>query len=330
MSNRSAVDLLTELLHEAGLRRRLLDLRELQRAVALRFPCDKSIGLHVVTRGRVFLHAEALREPVALGPGDIAVMARGCHHVLAPAADLEGLALRTIGQAPDEAAPIATGSDAVGTVIGGAYQLWNTPVHPLFRELPAWFVLRADSQARLGPLALTIAMLDEEVQRQAFGFDTVVQGLFDVIFVILLREMVEQRGAACAGWSQAVRDQHVRRAVVAMHDDCAHPWTLEELASLAGLSRTGLAQRFRAVMGNTPLAYLRTVRLQRAMRLLSETDRTLEQVAAQVGYRDAFSFSKVFKRVVGIAPKEFRRRDTIDRGAPWRFGGEALRVAESA
>ena len=92
-----------------------------------------------------------------------------------------------------------------------------------------------------------------------------------------------------------------------------------EMAEAVGLSRTRLAERFRAAMDDTPLSYLRTVRMQAAMRLLSETDKKLDDVAAQVGYQDAFGFSKVFKRTVGVAPKEFRRRDHEDRASPWRL-----------
>jgi AraC-like DNA-binding protein len=72
-------------------------------------------------------------------------------------------------------------------------------------------------------------------------------------------------------------------------------------------------------MGDTPLSYLRTVRMQKAMALPSETGRNLEQVAQDVGYADAFSFSKVFRRGVGISPREFRRRDEADKQSGWRI-----------
>jgi transcriptional regulator GlxA family with amidase domain len=111
----------------------------------------------------------------------------------------------------------------------------------------------------------------------------------------------------------------VQKAVQALHEDCARQWTLEALASHAGLSRTSLAERFRKTMGNTPLNYLRTVRMQKAMGALSESLRSLEQIAQEVGYQDAFSFSKVFKRTLGIAPREFRRQDAQDRTLAWRI-----------
>jgi len=104
-----------------------------------------------------------------------------------------------------------------------------------------------------------------------------------------------------------------------MNEETTHAWTLEELARRAGLSRTALAERFRETMGDTPLNHLRTLRMQRAVQLLTETNRPLEAVAAAVGYQDAFSFSKVFKRSVGLSPKAFRQRDAADRQNLWRF-----------
>ena len=134
-----------------------------------------------------------------------------------------------------------------------------------------------------------------------------------------MRELVQRQGRERPCWSQAIQDPQVQKAVQALHADCARQWTLEALASHAGLSRTSLAERFRKTMGNTPLNYLRTVRIQKAMGVLSASERSLEQIAQEVGYQDAFSFSKVFKRTVGIAPRAFRQQDAQDRTLAWRI-----------
>ena len=313
------MDLLTELLREAGLHRRLLDLHHLSPQTALRFPCERSIGLHVVTQGRAWVHAPTLDAPLALEAGDIAVMGRGCVHLLATRPDADAAEVQTVSTTWADDAGDPPASPGETTVISGAYQLWHTPVHPFFAELPAWYVLRAGRRAALGALPLTLGLLDEEVRRRELGAQAAVHGLLDVVFTHLLRAIVAERSAAGAGWSQAVHDPQVRRAVAALHDDVARAWTLDALAQTAGLSRTGFAERFRSAMGDTPLAYLRTVRMQRAMRLLAETDHHLERIAGEVGYQDAFGFSKVFKRTVGVAPKEFRRRDAAERTMPWRL-----------
>ena len=308
------MDLLTDILQDAGLRRRVLALCDLPDDVALRFPCDKSIGLHVVVQGTVHVHAPTLDAPLALGRGDIAVMARGCDHALTVPPSLAGLRPLVIGESTGP----AVGSS---TVISGAFQLWNAPLHPFFAELPPWFVLRAAERPQLGALALTSGLIEAEFRLDEPGADSIVHALLDVVFTYALREIAMERGESQTGWSHAVRDVQVRRALTLMHEDSAHPWTLEELAQRAGLSRTALAERFRDAMGDTPLNHLRTLRMQRAMKLLTESEHNLEAVAAAVGYHDAFSFSKVFKRTVGVSPKAFRQRDAADRSHPWRFVG---------
>lgn len=308
------MDLLSDILQDAGLRRRVLGLRAIPADVALRFPCDKSIGLHVVVQGPVHVHAPTLAEPLALATGDVAFMARGCDHALSVGPVLAGLRAQTISH---ELGPVQAGTSIV---VGGAYQLWNTPLHPLFAELPPWTVLRADARLRLGPLALAAGLMEQEIRTGELGTDSIVQALLDMVFTYALREIAAERGQTGQGWSHAARDPQVRRALTLMHEHSAHPWTLDELAEHAGLSRTALAGRFREAMGDTPLNHLRVLRMQRAMRLLVETDRKLEAVAAEVGYQDAFSFSKVFKRTVGVSPKAFRQRDEADKTDPWRLG----------
>lgn len=315
------MDVLTDLFRESGLRRRLLNLRELPTARALRFPCDRSVGFHVVLSGTVYVHTPGQGAPLTLDAGDVAIMGRGCTHLLGTTRSLSKMPVQDISLGPEWHVL----GDSEAAVVSGAYQLWNPPVHPFFAQLPPWFVLRAARAPSLGPIDLTVAMLTQEARGDALGRETVLHGLLDVLFTQLLRAMMEQRGAQASGWSQAVRESHIRHAVTLLHQEYRHDWTLDALARAVGLSRSVLAERFRDAMGDTPLAYLRTVRLQRAMRLLAEGTQTLEQVAHAVGYRDAFGFSKAFKRAVGESPGEFRKRNAAEDLLPWRLpAGDAM------
>lgn len=320
------MDILSELFRDSGLRRRLVNRRGLLPGRALAFPCDRSLGFHVVLTGVVYLHAPSLPKPVRLEAGDIAAMGRGCTHWLSTSAQLIGLPVENVelGVTP---AGVETNDDHGPTLVSGAYQLWNTPVHPFFSELPEWFVLRAAESLRFEPLSLAVAMLTNESTHRAgasdqLGRDTVVHGLLDVLFTYLLRAIVARDNSVGAGWMHAVGDTVVRKAVLAMHAESARDWTLDMLAREVGVSRSVLALRFRASMRDTPLSYLRTVRMQRAMRLLSESNATLERIATDVGYHDAFSFSKAFKKLAGVSPGEFRKRDAAERHLAWRFRAE--------
>jgi AraC-like DNA-binding protein len=308
------MDLLSDVLRQAGLQRRLLDLRALPEHGALRFPCDRSIGFHIALGTQLFVHGPDLERPLQLEAGDLVLMARGCEHVVSTSSK------RPRGSIPaaNTAAVGASAAPAVG-LVSGAYQLWNAPLHPLFAELPRWSVVRAADLGRLSPLALTVELLRDEVQRRELGSGDLVASLMDVTFTYLLRVIVERAGATATSWSGALRDRAVRAALELLHGDVGFGWTLDELARRVGVSRSVLAARFRAAVGDTPLNHLRTLRMQAAMRLLTETDERLDAVATAVGYQDAFGFSKVFKKVVGTSPREFRRQQTEDLASPWRF-----------
>lgn len=321
------MDILSDILHVAGLHRRLLDLHALTPEAALRFPCDRSFGLHAVTRGRAFVHAPNLDEPLELQAGDLVLMARGCVHLLSldrtpPARSTTVSIARFVGGGLADAAPDSApaGDPAAPTqVISAAYQLWHAPLHPFLRGLPPWFVVRGHTLPQLSPVPLTLGLLDRELGDQALGATSATHGLLDALFAFALREIAARENPGTPGWHHAIADRPIRQVLTLMHGNLGHGWTLEDLGRQVGLSRSALAERFRSAMGDTPLNHLRTLRMQKAMQLLSETRQTLEQVAQAVGYQDAFGFSKVFKRTTGQAPRQFREQDAADRQTPYRF-----------
>ncbi len=306
------MDILAEIFLQAGLKTRLMHHRAFAAASGLIFPCSKSMGFHVVTRGRAYLQC-AGQATLVLGSGDVAFMSRGRPHVISTEPETP-LQLWTMA---DEPAPAI---HAALSIVSGAYQCWNEPIHPFFAELPDWFVMRADEIGSFDEVQLAIKLLTDEVRAPGLGSDTVTKALLDIIFMHIIRKLVSLRGsAATASWSGAMQQQQIKAALELMHSNCAHDWRLDELARQVGLSRAGFAQKFKAALGATPLQYLTTVRVQQAMALLTGTPDKLETIASAVGYGDAFSFSKVFKKLVGESPREFRLRDQAEKHEAYRF-----------
>lgn len=81
---------------------------------------------------------------------------------------------------------------------------------------------------------------------------------------------------------------------------------LHELAATVRLSQFHFARKFRLSTGQSPHAYLTLRRMERAKRLLRETDTPLAQVAREVGYQTQAHFTGVFRRYVGLTPRTFR------------------------
>lgn len=311
------MDLLADILRISGLRKRILHRFALTQPWALRFPCPHSMGFHVVTQGEAYLWTEGSAEPILLRCGDMAMMSRGSHHYLSTHANeaLVAQATDVSLQPPD----LLESPRPLATWVSGAYQLWHDPIHPLFQELPAVVIVRAETMAYADSMPQCLQVLAHELRQSALGSEAVVAGLLDILFHLMLRRVLKEHTGRAAQWARATQDPQIGAALQLMHAEPAGEWSLEGLAAAVGLSRSGFALKFKQTVGETPLHYLTTLRMLQAMEQLSQTDETLERIARQVGYQDAFSFSKAFKKAFGLSPRAFRQKDAAEQKLAWRF-----------
>ena len=89
-------------------------------------------------------------------------------------------------------------------------------------------------------------------------------------------------------------------------EHCHEPISVKDLVSVAAMSRSGLHKAFLENLGRTPGQELQRMRIERAKRLLSETDQKVEIVAGMCGFQSANSFFVAFKQATGVSPKQFR------------------------
>jgi AraC-like DNA-binding protein len=113
------------------------------------------------------------------------------------------------------------------------------------------------------------------------------------------------------------------RARDAMDRDYAHPLDVAALARVAGLSPFHFIRVFRATFGETPHRYLQRRRVERAMALLRETDRSVTDVCLAVGFASLGTFSRTFRAIVGESPRAYRRRTAAPAGAADAGGASA-------
>jgi AraC-like DNA-binding protein len=123
----------------------------------------------------------------------------------------------------------------------------------------------------------------------------------------LVLRLVATLGAAAAGRGRQV-DAVIGNLCERLAADPARRWTLAAMAHETGLSRKMLLRRFRAATGVSPINWLIGRRLHRAAELLAETTQNVGEVAAALGYPDAFTFSRQFRRRFGHPPREHRQR----------------------
>ncbi|MFZ1116648.1 MAG: AraC family transcriptional regulator [Propionibacteriaceae bacterium] len=151
-----------------------------------------------------------------------------------------------------------------------------------------------------------IDVLANEMGKDQLGQQAVLDRLLDLLLVSTLRAWFDRPDAMPPGWYRAQSDPVVGRALLLIQHNPDRPWTLASLAAAVGMSRAGLARRFGNLVGEPPMTFLTTWRLALAADLLSETSDTLDHIARQVGYSNAFALSAAFRRERGMSPREHR------------------------
>jgi AraC-like DNA-binding protein len=272
----------------------------------------------MLSRGSCWLSVEGIADPIPLAGGDCFLLAPGSAYSLRDSP-------RTRARSFCEVAPrnggqvISYGGGGVPTtIISGWFRFSAPSVNPLARLLPPLILVRAD-QAQSLALHTTLNMLASEMAELAPGSELVVNRLADLLFIHSIRAHIGSRSEACkSGLLGAIFDRQIGVALKSMHQKVEHRWTVESLAAACGMSRSAFAVRFKELVGETPLEYLTNWRMQKASTLLKKGDRKLVEVAESVGYDSEASFSKAFRRVLGVAPTEYRRSSREALGATLR------------
>ena len=150
-----------------------------------------------------------------------------------------------------------------------------------------------------------LALLFDEAFGNNCGRQAVIDRLFEVVLIQLLRHLMES-GRMEGGMMAGLSHPRLRKSLVAMHDQPGVEWSLDVLADTCGMSRSVFAATFRHVVGCTPGAYLQSWRVRLAQQALRQ-GRSLKAIATEVGYGSESALSRAFKAQSGMTPREWRQ-----------------------
>jgi AraC-like DNA-binding protein len=267
------------------------------------------IKCYAVLHGSCWLALEDDGGPVELREGDCFVLPSGrpvrisSDPALAPMLVSEALA-------PDRDGETVTFNGGGDVFLAGSrFEVSGRHADVLLRTLPPVIHLkRAGDQAAL---RWSIELMMHELRERRPGASLMAQHLAHMMLAQTLRLYLSQQSGAEIGWFAGLADRYVGAAIGAIHGKPAYGWTLQELASSAGLSRTAFARRFREKMGETPIAYLTRWRMLLAAERLVAGEETLARVACAVGYESENAFNTAFARVMGMSPRRYARMPDV-------------------
>ncbi|WP_033441022.1 AraC family transcriptional regulator [Saccharothrix sp. NRRL B-16314] len=273
----------------------------------VRFQRGTAAGCHVVLSGSCWLMSEH-REPLPLGVGDVLFIPHGDGYALV---DRPGTPTVDFEPEPDDATPLdemhIDGGGAATELLCASYRFDPARSHPLLADLPT--IIHVPNRVGQHPsLRSAVELLGDELCDPRSGTEAVLPALIDMLLLYVLRAWLDEQPGDAAGWATALRDPAITTSLRQMHRHPEKPWTVVDLAAVAGLSRAAFAKRFTAVIGQPPLEYLTWWRMTTAARMLRETDAPLRAVATHCGYASEYALGKAFKRAYGVAPGLYRGR----------------------
>ncbi|MEW2427021.1 AraC family transcriptional regulator [Micromonospora sp. NPDC047644] len=277
---------------------------------ALRFTDGAPLTLCVPMRGEGWISHPDSDKPRPVRVGEAAIVRGPAPFVFSaePRSSFEPGELRDVRRGQTGVLdPVGTDHTDRVVLLVGVYQVRGRVPQRLLGALPPVLVVPEDQDC-----AALRDYLDAQLDAGRPGRQVVLDRLLDWLLVCTVRDWFDQPEAETPGWYRALSDDTVGPVLRAMHDAPGRPWTLASLAAQAGVSRSTLAKRFTALVGEPPLTYLTDWRMAVAADLLSESTATVAAVARRLGYADAFGFSAAFKRVHGLSPSGHRRLTRVD------------------
>ena len=268
----------------------------------VRYAAYRMPGFAVVIAGQCWLAVDG-EEPVRLGRGDF---------VLLPATPAFSLYSEAgadcVNREPSDS-PVRHGDqqgDPDFHMLGGAFRIEPVNAPLLLALLPRMIHIQS-AKGGAGRLPRIIEFIMEECVSDGPGREMILERLLEIMLVEALRWRGIGEDGLAPGLLRGMRDPALARALRAMHSDVRGEWTVAELASLAGMSRSAFAARFSQTLGCAPMEYLSRWRMALAQDSLSRGVKSLDRLAEEIGYESASAFSTAFRRRLGCSPGAFAR-----------------------
>lgn len=308
-SHDRGADPLSQILESIRLRSEVLCRSDFTIPWGLAMPALEGMYFHIVERGTCLIKLDDGSNSIQASAGDVVIVPRGSAHTLCQPDDAVATPLEVhLSRMSSDGAQTTSPDTPQTSIICGSFIFEPDPRYRFASLMPA--IVRIELGESGEWLDAVVKLIAKESRSRKPGKEIVLRRLTEALFVESLRSWLERQEEMQASWLAALRDESISRAIAAVHSDPARKWTVTDLASIAGLSRSPFAARFVARAGVPPLTYLTRWRMHVASRLLQSRDLSAAQIAAQVGYDSEAAFNRAFKAQYGKTPGAWRKIKT--------------------
>jgi AraC-like DNA-binding protein len=270
---------------------------------------DRLILFHIVAKGSCWVQVAQGDRHWAC-EGDVIVLPYGDEHTIGGMTETEPVPIGTLIDQPfpyTEMPFLRHGGGGALTDLVCGYLYSEDPLFdPALRALPPVFVVRLPDgpAAQWMQASVEFALAGGPPSNESAS--VISTRLPELLLIEVLRTHLANAPAADNGWIAALHDPALAPALALLHNAPYRRWTVADLAAASAVSRSVLDERFRTVLGRSPIRYLTEWRMHLAEELLATTDLSVIAVARRVGYDSEEAFSRAYKRERGCSPSHWR------------------------
>lgn len=266
------------------------------------------IEFHHITEGNGYIRLG--EEVTPLAAGDIVMIPHGDPHRMGNGKGAKPLsgseAIPAILDGRLAMAEFGGGGEFTGLVCG--YLACDAElIKPVLNGLPRVVRVNIRTDKTGEWLENTLRHAVDQAAAGAPGSKVIIAHMAEVLFAEVLRRYLLSLPQGRTGWLAGAGDPAVGRALAILHRKPCDDWTLDTLAREVGLSRSALNEKFTRFIGQAPMSYLTDWRLELGAEALRSTNRSVQQVAVEVGYESEASFNRAFKRKFELPPARYRK-----------------------
>lgn len=299
------MDALSQVLETIKFKGVVYNKREFSAPWGLEIAEDYASQFWRLLKGTCFLQVPG-EQILELKEGDLVFVPHGSSHWITDHPGSKRVSSTLYRQARDKGQEMFRGDGTVSILIGGHFEFDIKPGHPFLRDLPKIIhITRFDSEVSAW-LKHTTNLIAEELNQEKPGSQIILGRVAEVAFVYLIRAYLET-AANPKGFMIALADARISKALKLMQQYPQKEWTLKSLSQTAGMSRSLFCHEFKRMVGETPLSYLTHWRVIRAKELLITKKDKIRDIAIEVGYQSEAAFNRIFKKLEGETPAQFRR-----------------------
>lgn len=270
---------------------------------------SQAARFHLALQGRSYFYIPG-HNIIELNAGDLILIPYGASHIIADSPQKQAPTLETVlkdaNYNGEHTLVVGKKDDNASTqLMCGHFDFRKKSEHPFLQALPSHIIITSSIRAKNPLLDESIRLISRQAFSQSAGSNAAIKRLSEIIFIELLRLGIDQQ-SGIEPLFKALKDTKITHSLHIIHTNPTAPWTLESLASEVAMSRSRFAERFKSLMGISPMLYLSEWRLQKALALIGDTTQPIQQVATQTGYKSPSSFTRAFQDKFGMAPKEYR------------------------